>query len=342
MFKPTIVLLAAGLAAAVAPALVPAWANDSSAELATGGLIFVRNDNVEMRSEDLTISAKEVQVRYRFFNKSDKNVTVLVAFPMPEIKVDGPDVSVSLPTEDPVNLLAFATTVNGRPVTTKVEQRVYALGLDRTQLLRDLGVPLAPHLQATNEALEKLPRAKWDELIRIGLAEVEQYDVGKGMEDHLAPRWSMQTTFYWEQTFPPKAETVIEHRYKPSVGASVQTALGSPTAAQEDWYEEYVQKYCLDKELLAAVERARREARGQYGAPYSEQRIEYILKTGGNWAGPIKEFRLVVDKGEADNLVSFCGEEVKKVGPTRFEIKKTDFTPDDDFAVLILKRMPKQ
>src|SRR5262247_3688929 len=144
MLKSIFVLLAAALAVAS-----PASANDSTAELATGGLIFVRNDNVEMRSEDLTISAKEVQVRYRFFNKSDKNVTVLVAFPMPEIKVDGPDVSVSLPTEDPVNLLAFATTVNGRPVTTKVEQRVYAVGLDRTQVLRDLGVPLAPHLKAT-------------------------------------------------------------------------------------------------------------------------------------------------------------------------------------------------
>ena len=89
------------------------------------------------------------------------------------------------------------------------------------------------------------------------------------------------------------------------------------------------------------VERARRDAKGQYGAPYSEQRIEYILSTGANWAGPIKEFRLVVDKGDADSLVSFCGDDVKKVSPTRFEMKKIDFTPEDDFAVLILKKLPK-
>jgi len=337
MLKSAIVLLAAALAAAS-----PASANDSTAELATGGLVFVRNENVEMRSEDLTISAKEVQVRYRFFNKSDKAVTVLVAFPMPEIEVDGPDANIALPTDDPVNLLAFATTVNGRPVTTKVEQRAHALGLDRTQMLRDLAIPLAPHLKATNEALDKLPRAKWDELIRFGLAEIEQYDAGKGMQDHLAPRWSLQTTFYWEQTFPAKAETVVEHRYKPSVGTTVQTGLGSPGAAQEDWYEDYVEKYCLDKEFLAAVERARREAKSQFGAPYSEQRIEYILTTGANWAGPIKEFRLVVDKGDAESLVSFCGDDVKKISPTRFEMKMTDFTPEDDLAVLILKRLPKQ
>src|SRR5262245_5772256 len=338
MLKPTIALVASGLAAAAAPAL----ANDSTAELATGGLIFVRNENVEMRSEDLTISTKEVSVRYRFFNNSDNTVTVLVAFPMPEITIEGSDSNISLPTEDPVNLLAFTTAVNGKPVTTKVEQRVYAAGLDRTEMLRGLGIPLAPHLQATNDALDKLPRAKWDELIRIGLAELEQYDAGKGMEDHLAPRWSLQSTFYWEQTFPAKAETVVEHRYEPSVGASVQTGLGSPTASQEDWYDDYMQKYCFDKEFLTAIERARREARSQYGAPYSEQRIEYILKTGANWAGPIKDFRLVVDKGDPDSLVSFCGEDVKKISPTRFEMRKTDYTPDEDFAVLILKRLPKQ
>jgi hypothetical protein len=82
MIRPAIAFVVATAAAA------PALANDSSAELTSGGLVFVRNDNIEMRSEDLRISAKEVSVRYRFFNKSDKAATVLVAFPMPEIKVE--------------------------------------------------------------------------------------------------------------------------------------------------------------------------------------------------------------------------------------------------------------
>ena len=67
---------AIALAVAMA-ATVPALANDSSAELTTGGLVFVRNDNVEMQSEDLRISAKEIHVRYRFFNKSDKPARAL-------------------------------------------------------------------------------------------------------------------------------------------------------------------------------------------------------------------------------------------------------------------------
>jgi hypothetical protein len=130
-------------------AAAPALANDTSAELATGGLIFVQNDNVEMRSEDLAISAKEVAVRYRFFNKAAADVTVLVAFPMPDVRIEEQDQNISLPTEDPVNLLGFATTVDGKPVKTQVEQHVFAAGIDRTQLLTSLRIPLAPHLAAT-------------------------------------------------------------------------------------------------------------------------------------------------------------------------------------------------
>jgi Domain of unknown function (DUF4424) len=321
-------------------AALPALANDTSAELSTGALVFVRNDDVEMLSEDLAISAREVSVRYRFLNRSDKDVTVLVAFPLPDIQVEGPDDVISVPTEDPVNFLAFSTTVNGAPVAAKVEQRVIAAGLDRTQLLAGLGIPLAPHLASTNEALDRLPPDKWDELLRLGLAAADEYDSGGGMKKHLQARWMLQTTYYWEQTFPAKAETAISHRYKPSVGGSVQTALGSPDEAKEPWYQEYKQKYCFNSEFLAAVERVRKAANSKFGAPFAEERIDYILKTGANWSGPIKEFRLVVDKGAADNLVSFCGDDVKKVGQTRFEMRKSDYTPDGNLSVLILRKLP--
>jgi hypothetical protein len=330
--------IAAALVVA-ACAAAPAAANDSTAELATGGLIFVKNDNVEMRSEDLSISVKEVNVRYRFFNKAASDVTVLVAFPMPDVRIEEPDQSISLPTEDPVNLLAFTTTVNGKPVKTQVEQHVFAAGIDRTQMLTSLGIPLAPHLKATNEALDRLAREKWDDLIRLGLAEIEVYDLGKGRAKHLSARWSLRTTFYWEQTFPAKAETLIDHRYRPSVGGSVQTSLGAPSAVKEAWYEEYKRKYCLGGEFFAAVEGLRKAAKSEFGPPYSELRIDYILRTGANWSGPIGQFHLTLDKGEAGNLVGFCGQGVKKTSDTKLEMSKTDFSPDGDLAVLILKKM---
>jgi hypothetical protein len=315
-----------------------ALANDSTAELATGGLTFVRNDAIEMRAEDLFISAKEVRVRYTFFNRTAADVTVTVAFPMPEINVEHEDQNISLPSEDPVNFLDFVTTANGRPVKTSVEQRVFAKGVEQTALLRRLGIPLAPHLRATSDALDRLPHETWDELLRAGLAEIEEYDVGQGMKKHLAPRWALRTTFFWQQTFPPNAETAIDHRYKPSVGASVGTSLGDLSMAGEPWVAEYKTKYCLDRAFLDAVARGRRAAKRDAIA-FSEERIDYILRTGANWSGPIRAFRLVVDKGDADSLVSFCGEGVRKIAPTQFEMRKSDYTPTGNLSVLILKRV---
>ena len=67
-----------------------------------------------------------------------------------------------------------------------------------------------------------------------------------------------------------------------------------------------------------------------------------MLKTGSNWESSIHRFHVVIDKGSPKNLVSFCGEDVKKTGPTTFEMTKTDFEPDQDLAILILTPMQEQ
>jgi hypothetical protein len=162
------------------------------------------------------------------------------------------------------------------------------------------------------------------------------------MRKHLGARWALQTTFFWEQTFPAKAETVVELRYKPSIGRTDQTLLGAPNEAKEPWYEEYKDKYCLSYEFLAAVERARKAANSRSAAPFSEQRLDYLYKTWVNGPGsPIKEFRLTVDKGGPENLVSFCGEEAQKISDTQLEMTKSDYSPDGNLAVLFLTRRPR-
>jgi hypothetical protein len=318
------VLAALGIVLAIG--LPAARANDTTAELATGGLIFVTNDDVVMRSEKLFISTAQVRVTYDFFNKSGKDVTVLVAFPLPEIRISEMDENIAIPKEDAVDPFGFATTVNGKPVSTQVEQRVTAVGLDRTQYLRDLGIPLAPQLAATDKALDALPKDKWDEIVRLGLGEVVEYGDDKGMQKHLEARWGLNTTFYWQQTFPAGKETIIQHQYTPSVGSSVQTSLGSPNQATQAWYGDYLRNYCIDKGFMATIAGLRQATRSEFGPPYSEQRIDYILKTGANWSGPIQDFQLVVDKGSADSLMSFCGAHISKISPTQFQMKATDFT----------------
>ena len=315
-----------------------ACANDSSAELAAGGLVMTKNAAIEMRAENLYISAKVVRVRYRFANDSPRDVTVTVAFPMPDITAGGIDDVLAVPTDSPTNFLAFTTRVDGRPVEAQLEQRAIKDGVDRTAFLRGLAIPLAPHLRSTNQAINRLPKASQDELIHLGLAAAYDYDAGKGMQRRLAAIWTLKTTFFWSQTFPAGRELVVEHRYRPAVGLTTETSWGSTYWPKDPAYAERRLHYCVDDNFVASAERARPP--GDVGPPFTEERIEYILTTGANWKSPIGDFRMVIDKGDPDSLVSFCGEGVRKTGPTTFEVHHTNFTPTRDVSVLILKRAP--
>jgi hypothetical protein len=108
--------------------------------------------------------------------------------------------------------------------------------------------------------------------------------------------------------------------------------------AAPDAARAYVERYCTDAHFLAGVDRrfAAMTKPGTF-AIYTETWIGYVLRSGANWSGPIGDFRLVVDKGSTDNLVSFCMDGVTKIGPTRFEVRKADFEPTRDLNILIVK-----
>ena len=302
-------------------------ANDSTAELAAGGIVLKQHAALEMRSEDLFISENEVRVSYRFFNPAASDTKVLVAFPMPDIEADGVDFMVAVPTENPENLLDFHTKVDGVEVTARVEQKAIKNGVDQTQRLRELGLPVQPHLSPTSEALDRLPKATQAELLKSQLAVENDFDAGKGWEHHLAPTWTLQTTYFWEQIFPAGRELSVEHRYKPSVGQSAETSISLSSVKGS------YARYCPDEQFMKAV---RASTKGKGAGHFTEKRISYILKSGANWAAPIGDFRLVIDKGEPNNLISFCGDRVKKISPTQFEIRRKNFRPDRDLHVLIL------
>ena len=278
-----------------------------------------------MQSEDLFISTKEIRVRYHFYNNSSGDIVTQVAFPMPDIQY-GVDGDVAVPTTDPQNILGFKTTVNGRPAEARVEQKAFVGGTDQTERLRRLGVPIAlsPDLN-----LDSVPRNKWDELIRAGLVEFE--DNGKD-DQHIHARWTLKTTYYWQQAFPAHQNVVVDHRYLPSVGGAVpmrasdlleySISLGIDRSTG-------VNRYCIDQAFLASITK-------QPNASWRQHVLEYILVTGANWSGPIKNFRLVVDKGSPDNLVSFCGQGVRKISPTQFELRISQFIPTSNLSILIL------
>jgi len=317
-------LVAASLIGMAAPAL----ANDSTAQLGAGGLELVRNDTIEVLSEDLYVSATEVRVTYHFRNRTDAPVTYVVAFPLPTIDAIVPEaMNVQLPDPGSENFMDFSVTVDGRSVQPKLEARVIALGLDQTEVVRRLGLSLNPMDFDLYQWLQKAPPEEMEELNRLGLATVDPYTT--------QAVWKLETTFYWEQTFPPGKEVVVEHHYKPVTGYGF---FG-------DWvFNEpvYREKYCIDADFEAAARKKLAAIKDESNPYLNEQRVSYILTTANNWASSIKDFRLVVDKGSPDALVSFCGTGVKKIGPTEFEMRATDFFPEHELEILIATPQPME
>jgi hypothetical protein len=305
-------------------------ANDTSAELATGGLIFTKSDNIEMQSEDLFISMNEIRVQYHFYNHTDRDITTQIAFPMPDLPYGVDDFNFVIPTNDPQNILGFTTSVNGRPVGALVERKAFINGLDKTEVLRTLGVPIAPDL---TQKYDYLTQETWDQLVRLGL--IQDTPIADG---YIQPRWTLKTTYYWTQTFPAHQDVVIDHHYLPSVGGvvpmSASELLKNPSNLQIE-KSRGENRFCIDQAFLNAMVRSP-------NILWEQHFIEYVLVTGANWSGPIKNFRLVVDKGSPENLVSFCGQRVRKVGTTQFELREPDFTPTSNLSVLILSPRPAE
>jgi hypothetical protein len=312
----------------------PARANDSTAELSVGGLIFTRNADISIESEELTITPEHVNVRYVFLNQNEKPLTVTVAFPLPDIDLSEAD-NYAFPTDDPVNFVAFQTKVDGKPVTFTINQRGFLGDKDISAVLKEAGLPFLP-IGSQQNRIAELPKAARERLIREGLL-IPAGTGAKGQELH-AGGWTVKTAVVRQQAFPPKKPVVVEHRYRTSMGVSFDTVLRKglrDNAAMEPEVKRYRAEYCIPDELLRGIDRIAGAAE-ENTARLRERRVTYILKTGANWSGPIKDFKLVVDKGRPDRLVSFCFDNVKKISPTAFEVRMKDFTPERDLKILLL------
>jgi hypothetical protein len=318
-------------------ALQAAHANDSSAEKAAGGLVLRQARDIDMVSEDLFVSPALVRVHYVFRNRSPRPVTTIVAFPMP-------DRDMAYEMESEVSYPAdFHTLVDGRPVRMSVERKAMARGVDQSALLTRLHIPIVPHgdLTAGNIAdlIARLPRAEQQHLGRLGVIDAESLSAPSGQ---FVPTWTVRETWYWQQTFPAGRTLDVRHNYTPGVGGTAGVPLASLDYRSGANGRQEQAEFCTDRDFLAAIDRMQQRADRDHGNYPMEQRLRYILTTGGNWRAPIGDFHMVVDKGRADAVMSFCGEGVRRISPTQFEIRHRNWRPDRDLAVLIVSAEPRE
>ena len=332
----------AGLVASLWLTTAPAFANDTTAQVAAGGLIYVQNENVSMADEKLYISMEKVTVDYIFHNNSDKDVESLIAFPFPDVTGSG-DFMDGVPDTESDNFLDFQATQDGKPIVPDLQQRAFSLGLDVTDELVKAGVPLVPFGNKTGEALNKISPALAEDWEKRGMIIGQEIDNGSGMQRDLVPVWTLKSAYYWKTMFPAGKDIAVSHKYKTGTGSTVAVTFLDDGDPPGERLADYKKRYCVDDDLLKSVRKATDEriAAGGYSA-YFENWVGYILTTGSNWSGPIGHFTLTIDKSDPANLVSFCGEGVKKTGPTTFQMTKEDFYPDKDLEILFLTAVKDQ
>jgi hypothetical protein len=300
-----------------------AAANDSSAALGAGGITLTQSADIRMASEDLFVSREEVRVKYAFVNESGAPITTRVAFPLPEANMELLSESdVGWPTDNEANLIDFKVTVDGRAMRPALEEKAFLGGVDVSDVLRRFKIPFALRPWGPVEVIKKLPASAKQELVTRGLAEIS--------DDYVTVKWTVKNIFHWQQTFPADRPLKVEHTYKPVVGGH----FISPEVMSEDYYK----RFCIDEGTRKGIDaRMRQQGKRTQSTVLLAWVIEYVLTTGKNWKGPIGAFKLTLDKGRADNIISFCMDGVRKTGPTTFVVEKRDFEPEDDLNVLIVE-----
>ncbi|MEO8530582.1 MAG: DUF4424 family protein [Deltaproteobacteria bacterium] len=330
---------------------LPALANDGFGGLTATGLQFSLTDAVAMESEDLYLSIDKIKVAYTFRNLTSADVTGEVIFPLPPISLAGlMESMMNLPENlEQENFLNFTAVVNGQPVTTAIDriavieppwesrhaasEQYDSPGKDVTSVFDNLGLPLLMDVYKVKDQLAALDAATLQSLIDQGLVEV--YPGYDGGADEIVPLWSIVLRYHWTQTFAAGAVTTIAHDYdsRPSGG------LFSWETPVPDYMETVRDQYCVDDGTSKALTKLTQQ-KASDGEVYSMGEawfIAYVLKTANSWAGPIKSFKLTVDKGDAANIISLCADGIKKTGPTTFVMEKTDYVPSRDLDVLVVK-----
>ncbi|MBL0967010.1 MAG: DUF4424 family protein, partial [Blastomonas sp.] len=234
------------------------------------------------------------------------------------------------------------TLVDGKPVGLMRIDIAKLNGKDIDKRLKELGWPVVhwadPGFAARLNALSADDKS---ELLGEGLITTEYAPEGE-----VRPAWTVSTSFVRTQTFPPGVPITVEHSYVPMQGGTVGSGLGrdarEANGGRLDPESEYITKYCVDDAFLRGYDRKRYLPTGAENALVFplEQWVGYALRPGANWKGPIKRFRLTVDKGEPERLVSLCMDGIRKVSPTRFEVIKTDYEPTSDIDLLFVTFAP--
>ncbi len=300
------------------------YANDSTARVGVGGITFLKSEDIRMVQEILEISTSQVRVQYRFQNESDKPIQATVAFPMPPYSWNSGEHA----TEANMGPLKnFITQVDGLTINSKIDRRAIIGKVDVTQRLRKIGLSDTQIF----ETFAHCPDDDTDKKFELcGLNKAQKIALEK-LGD-----WKIEETALWAYEFPPHKEVNVSHEYPPFVGESYSVPIQRGREIHDPLAYIDTIDACLDVGTKNLIRKKVNSmvAHGRKNVSVSVREVEYVLGTGKNWKGPIKDFKLRIKKSSPDEIVSLCFPgKPKREGNTILEFSQKNLTPQDKLIV---------
>ena len=295
-------------------------ANDTAGYVATSGVQYIKNNDIQMYSEDLKISKNMIKVDYQFKNLSDRDITEAILFPLPKVEnYTGMEYA-----DTEALLKSFQIKVDGQKIQPTMHVRAYlqygnidveALKqVDITAEFKKCGFSQQDLLNPWTRKIHD-PDYYYEKVKKCNNPKINQYFYDG--QEYLS--WSSEVIYSWQQTFKANTMTRVQHQYRPLVGGSVSLYM-----------ENDAKEFCMDQAFKNALKKRKADM-----TPYSA--LGYILTTGANWAKPIADFKVTIER-DKDELVSFCWDgQVKKISPTQFQIVERNFTPKQDLEIIFVE-----
>ena len=309
----------------------PALANDTAGYvLPTGGIVFEKQDGIQMQVEALYIRPEQIEVNYIFKNTTDKDITTQVFFPLPPISAV---LDFYRYYQDAEHHFNFNLWINGEKTNYQThftleqdEREVPAVALqlwktpEETLDFKQFHERVSAMPEADRQTLVEGNYLKWGWMF-VKNPQTNEWEEGEGwaIEDGDDKMWQKLISYSWVQTFPARKTVHIRHTYTPS---SKTTNTGMPFSScinPNTWdYQDFVRiptppgtNHLWDK--LDA-----------------QDYVEYILTTANNWQGPIENFNLLVES-PLKSVGCFDGEAF--YGGPYFAVNRQKYTPEWDISV---------
>jgi len=297
-----------------------AYANDSLAHVGVGGLVLQKTDDIAMVSEVLEISTKQIKVKYHFLNTSSSDIKTTVAFPMPAFNNAGER------SENDSQMTDFKLFVNGVQMPVNINRVFRIKGVDVTDQIRKTGLS---EQQIFYPQFSCFSFSKNEN--RVCKLTPDQFAVIEKLGYRDYGDAAIEETAYWELVFPAGKEIEVIHEYKPFTGWVWAPANISSRSEVDELFKK--KETCMDDKTLEGITKS--YLNREIPSDLWIGDVEYILGTGRNWKGPIKDFKLILKKEDPSQYVSLCfpGKPVK-TSPTTIEFTQKNFVPQDKLYVI--------